>query len=273
MGIDRQEFDYVCELVRAKSGLVLEAGKEYLVEARLRPLAQRAGVASVGEFIQKLRSSPHSPAHQLLVEAMTINETSFFRDNQPFVSLREIVLPVLLERRRAEQRLVIWSAACATGQEAYTTAMTLREYFPQLATWECRILASDISNEVLARARTGRYSQVEVNRGLPAAFLIKYFTRNKLNWELNENIRKMVEFFEINLTQPLPALPRMDIIFLRNVLIYFDIQTKRQILEAARRQLRPDGYMLLGGSETTFGIHDGFERVTSDNTGWHRPKP
>lgn len=272
MTINRQEFEYVRDLVRANSGIVLETGKEYLVEARLRPLAERDHSTSVALFIQRLRSGASSVVHRHVIEAMTTNETSFFRDLSPFDTLRKVILPELIHNRANERAFNIWSAACSTGQEPYTVAITIREYFPQLIQWRCRILASDLSSEVLARARTGSYTQLEVNRGMPAMMMVKYFARNRLYWDLRDEIRKMVEFFEVNLTRPLPQLPDMDIIMLRNVLIYFDVETKRRILDAMRRKLRPDGYLLLGNSETAFGVHDGFERFTQDRSGWHRLK-
>jgi chemotaxis protein methyltransferase CheR len=270
VSISRQEFEYVRDLVRANSGIVLETGKEYLVEARLRPLAERDRSMSVAIFIQRLRSGASTVVHRHVVEAMTTNETSFFRDLSPFETLRKVVLPELIEKRRNERALNIWSAACSTGQEPYTIGITIREHFPTLATWNIRILASDLSNEVLDRARAASFSQLEVNRGMPANLMLKYFKRNRLNWDLVPEIRKMVEFFEVNLTRPLPALPDMDIIMVRNVLIYFDIDTKRRILDSVRRRMKSDGYLLLGNSETTFGVHDGFERFAQDRSGWHR---
>lgn len=272
MTIDREGFEYVSTLIRTDAGLVLETGKEYLVEARLRPLAQEAGLTSVQAFIQQLRSPSGTGMRRRVIEAMTTNETSFFRDLRPFETLRTVILPKIIEQRRDERRLNIWSAACSTGQEPYTVAMTLREYFPELQSWSCRILATDLSREVLQRAQAGRYSQLEVNRGMPVQFLSRYFVRDKLDWEIRKDVRSMVEFVEMNLTRAWPPLPRMDIILLRNVLIYFDVGVKRQIFEGMRRQLRIDGYMLLGNCETTLGIHDGFERQPNDRGGWHRVK-
>jgi chemotaxis protein methyltransferase CheR len=272
VSINRQEFEYVRDLVRANSGIVLETGKEYLVEARLRPLAERDHSMSVAPFIQRLKSGSSSVVHRHVVEAMTTNETSFFRDLSPFETLRKVVLPELIEKRRDERALTIWSAACSTGQEPYTVAITIREYFPLLAQWRCRIMASDLSTEVLNRARAGSYTQLEINRGMPAVMMVKYFARNRMYWDLRDEIRKMVDFFEVNLTRDLPPLPDMDIVMLRNVLIYFDVETKRRILEAVRRKLKPDGYLLLGNSETAFGVHDGFERFAQDRSGWHRKK-
>lgn len=270
MSISQQEFDYVRDLVRNNSGIVLETGKEYLVEARLRPLAERERATSVSFFIQRLRNGAPSVIHRHVVEAMTTNETSFFRDLSPFETLRKMVIPELIEKRRAERSLTAWSAACSTGQEPYSFAIALREHFPLLVPWRIRILASDLSTEILTRAREATYSQLEVNRGMPATMLVKYFTRDKMFWKLRNEIRQMVEFFEVNLTRTLPSLPPLDIVMVRNVLIYFDVAMKRRILDSIHRVLRPDGYLLLGNSETTFGVHDGYERFTQDRSGWHR---
>ena len=266
MTIDRDGFEYVSTLVRNDAGLVLETGKEYLVEARLRPLAQEAGLTSVQAFIQHLRMPTGSGMRRRVIEAMTTNETSFFRDMHPFDSLRKVILPRVIASRREERRLNIWSAACSTGQEPYTVAMIIREHFPELANWSCRIIATDLSREVLARAQSGRYTQLEVNRGMPVQYLSRYFVRDKLDWEIKKELGAMVEFVEMNLTRGWPPLPRVDIVLLRNVLIYFDVTIKRQIFEGMHRQLRQDGYLLLGNCETTLGIHDGF-RTTAGRQG------
>jgi chemotaxis protein methyltransferase CheR len=270
VSIDRHELTYVRELVRTESGVVLDSDKEYLIDARLRPLAEDAGVSSVQLFIKRLESTSPGAMHRNVVEAMTTNETSFFRDVQPFESLRTMVVPALIEARRNHRNLSIWSAACSTGQEPYTTAIVLREYFPLLRQWTCRIRASDIASKVIERARTGLYSQAEVNRGVPPKLLPKYFERTPLAWLIRSEIRDMVEFFELNLTRAWPAMPSMDLILLRNVMIYFDAETKRRILAWVRRRLKPDGFLLLGSSETTLGVEEGFERLPGDRGGWHR---
>ena len=246
MSIDAQGFAYVRDLVRANSGVVLESGKEYLVEARLRPLAEKAGLASVELFIQKLRAGSLIAMSCSVIEAMTTNETLFFRDMHPFETLRSMVLPDLIERRGGARALNIWSAACSTGQEPYSTAMILREHFPNLASWSCQIRASDIASKVLDVARIGRYRQLEVNRGVPARLLVKYFSREGTDWQVKPEIRAMVQFFELNLLRPWPVMPKMDVVFLRNILIYFAVETKRLILDAVRRQMAPNGYLLLG---------------------------
>jgi len=270
MTIDQQGFNYVCDLVRTSSGVVLDGGKEYLVEARLRPLAESAGLATVRSFIDRLRSTSPGEAHRNVIEAMTTNETSFFRDLSPFESLRTVILPSVIAARSKERSLNIWSAACSTGQEPYTAAMIIREHFPDLENWTCKIRATDLARKVIDRASAGTYSQLEINRGMPAAMLLKYFRRERIEWVIRDDIRKMVEFSEFNLTRPWPSMPAMDLIFLRNVLIYFDVATKQRILRATRDQLKPDGFMLLGNAETTLGIDEGFERLPGDRSGWHR---
>ncbi len=264
------EFEYICRFVRDRSGLVLETGKEYLVDARLTPVASQSELASVSELISKLRTAPNDKLVARVIEAMVTNETSFFRDVQPFETFRKSVLPELIARRRDERRLNVWFSACSTGQEPYSFALLIREHFPELTNWRLDLMASDLSTEALARARAGRYIQIEVNRGLPASLLVKYFRQHGPNWELDETVRQMVTFREMNLVQPWPLLAKMDIVFLRNVMIYFDVETKRSILGRVAKLLRPDGYLLLGGAETTMNLDDRFRRVDTLKGGFHQ---
>jgi chemotaxis protein methyltransferase CheR len=265
-----EDFNYVCRLVREHSAIVLEPGKEYLVEGRLLPIAQKMNLGSVGDFITHLRSSPSNGLHKQVIEAMVTTETSFFRDVHPFESLRTIVLPDLIKRRQDVRRIDVWCAASSTGQEPYSLAMLVREHFPQLVSWQFNILATDLSAEVLARARAGRYNQIEANRGLPISLLIKYFRQDGTTWELSEDIRRMVEFRELNLTKPLTIVPRVDLVFLRNVMIYFDVETKKAILGRVKNLLRPDGYLLLGGAETTMNLCDAFKRNENIKGGFYQ---
>ncbi|HJZ54259.1 MAG TPA: protein-glutamate O-methyltransferase CheR [Gemmataceae bacterium] len=264
------EFDYLCRLVRDRSGIVLEAGKEYLVDARLTPVARKCDLRSVSELVGRLRAGPDDGLAARVVEAMATTETSFFRDLHPFETLRTTVLPELIRRRLNERRLNVWFAACSTGQEPYSFALLVREHLPELTGWRLDLLATDLSAEVLDRARVGRYSQIEVNRGLPAALLVKYFRQHGGTWELSEDVRRMVEFRELNLTRPWPLLPRADLIFLRNVMIYFDTETKKSILGRVARVLRPDGYLLLGGAESTLNLNDSLRRVEHLKGGFHQ---
>ena len=259
MSIAPADFTYVRDLVHRRSAIFLEAGKEYLVESRLLPIVQASGEGDLARLISRLRSSPEGSLHTQVVEAMTTNETSWFRDHHPFTALASVILPDLLHRRATVRRLTIWSAATASGQEAYSIAMVLHDLLVTNPAWDLRVLATDLSEEMVNRTRAGRYSQLEVNRGLPAAKLIRHFTRVGTEWQVNEELRRMVEVRQLNLAAPFPPLPPVDVIFLRNVLIYFRQDTRRQIFDQVRRVLRPDGYVVLGGSETS--DMDGFERV------------
>jgi chemotaxis protein methyltransferase CheR len=261
VALSSADFAYVQTLVRERAAIVLEDRQDYLVEARLSPVARDAGLASVGALVTRLRGSHSDGLHSRVVEAMTTNETSFFRDVHPFDALERHMLPGLIARRSAQRRLSIWSAACSSGQEPYTVAMILADRFPQLRDWDVRILATDISTQMLQRARTGRFSQLEMNRGLPAARLVRHFTRTGTQWEASVALRAAVEFRPLNLVEPWPPIGPVDVVLLRNVLIYFSPATKREILARVRRILRPDGFLILGGAETTLGLDERFERL------------
>jgi chemotaxis protein methyltransferase CheR len=265
-----QEFDAVRRLLHEDCAIHLDDGKQYLVEARLAPLLRQQSLKSIGELLLLLGGPSENGLRRQIVEAMVTTESSFFRDHHPFEALRNVVLPDLIQRRRGEGRLNIWCAASAHGQEPYSLAILLREHFPELAGWKVFLLASDVSREVLARAREGRYNQIEVNRGLPASLLVKYFEQRGTAWQLRPDVRQTVEFREINLARPWPVLPRMDLVLLRNVMIYFDVETKKGILGRLARLLRPDGYLLLGGAETTINLEDSFRRVASLRSGFYQ---
>ncbi len=264
------DFAFVRTLVRERTAIVLEDSKQYLVNARLAPIAAKEGCADVGELISKLRKHSYGPLSQSVIDAMTTNETFFFRDKLPFDALKQLVVPALLPSRSASRTLNIWCAACSSGQEPYSVALSLLESFPELASWKIQILASDISHEMLERTRDASYSQLEVNRGLPAPFLLKYFDRDGLRWRLKPQVRSMVSVKEVNLISAWPAMPPVDIFFLRNVLIYFDVDTKKKILTKVRRVMAPDGFLFLGGAESTLGIHDDFERAPFANAGCYK---
>jgi len=261
MAITRPDFDFIRDLVRVKAGIVLDPGKEYLVESRLVPLARKEGFPSLTDLVAGLRNRSTNGLHYRVVEAMTTNETTFFRDHQPFELLRTKVLPEVVSRRSAGRNISIWCAASSSGQEPYSIAMLMREHFGFLATWRVDFIASDLSQEMLARTRQGRYSQLEINRGLPAAYLVKYFRKEGAEWQIRDELRQMLTLREINLAQPWPLLPPLDIIFMRNVLIYFSIGSKKEILARVRRLLKADGYLFLGGTETTLNLDDSFEAV------------
>jgi chemotaxis protein methyltransferase CheR len=272
MTISAEDFEFVRTVVRDQAGILLEPGKEYLVESRLQPLARREGFPSIAEMVVKMRSPLGKAVTQKAVDAMTTNETTFFRDVEPFEALRKFVLPELIEAKKTTKRLKIWYAASSTGQEPYSVSMLIHEHFPQLLSWDLYQLATDISPSVLERAREGRYGQVEVNRGLPANYLIKYFSKQGNEWQLKDSIRKMVRFEELNLIRPWPSMGDLDIVMIRNVMIYFDVDAKKQILGRIRRDLRPEGYLFLGGAETTMNLDDSFVRQQYERAGCYRPR-
>jgi chemotaxis protein methyltransferase CheR len=255
MPLSAENFKFIRELAHDTAAIVIEPGKEYLVETRLGPIAKQAGFRTINEFINQLRANRQATLfHDQVIDAMTTNETSFFRDFHPFETLKEHVLPKLIEQRAALKKLTIWSAASSTGQELYTIAMVLKENFPQLKDWNVSILGTDLSPTVIKHAKQGTYSQLEVNRGLPAPLLIKYFTQAETKWVINEEIKNLIEFRQMNLVQPWPIMPMFDIIFIRNVMIYFDVETKKTILKRIRQCLQPEGYLFLGTAETTLNI-------------------
>lgn len=261
MGISMTQFDYVRDLVRRKSAIVLEDTKQYLVESRLDALARLEGDASVDALIRRLMEQPLDGLDARVVDALTTNETSFFRDRHPFDAMRSDVIPSLMAARSGDRTLRIWCAASSSGQEPFTVAMVLHESFPELAGWNLEILATDISDEMLEKAREGRFSSFEVQRGLSPEQVDRYFSRAGSGWRLAPSIRGMVEFRKLNLIEPWRDLPTMDIILLRNVLIYFDIETRKQILQQVRHHLQPDGFLFLGSSETMISIDDTFASV------------
>ena len=261
------DFDYIRALVRTESSIVLDEGKMYLVTSRLAPLAREHEFESVGAFISHLQSSAQGELHTLAVEAIATTETSFFRDLHPFVELREKILPELIKTRRDNSKsLSIWSAACSSGQEPHSIAMILRDRFAELAGWNLQLLASDISRRMIERAQGGVYTQIEVNRGLPAPYLVRFFNQNENQWHLMDEVRGMFRFFRPNLADEWAAIPPVDILMLRNVLIYFDVDTRRKVLRRVRRMLRPGGYLVLGSAETTLNLDQSFVRVRSGRT-------
>jgi chemotaxis protein methyltransferase CheR len=268
--LDASTFEYVRKLVLDHSAIALEPSKGYLVESRLLPLARELGLNTLSDLAAQLRGRPFGRMHAQVVEAMTTNETSFLRDVHPFEALRNEVLPPLIASRASKRALRIWSAASSSGQEPYTIAMLLREHFPAVRDWDVQIFGSDLSEQMLDRCRKAEYSQLEVNRGMPAQWLVKYFEKAGQIWRLRDEVRKAVRFQKINLIEQWPALPTMDVIFMRNVLIYFTPETKRQILQRTQRQLAPDGTLFLGGAESTFGIDDAWQRVNHGKTSSYR---
>jgi chemotaxis protein methyltransferase CheR len=267
-----EALNYVCTLVRERSAIELEASKSYLIDARLAPLAKKKGYGSTAEYLQGLLYNRRPDEEAKLVEAMTTNETSFFRDIHPFNALKNVLIDEFRKLRAAQRTLNIWSAACSTGQELYSIAMTLREHFPDLAGWNVQLVGTDLSDEVLERARNASYSQVEMNRGLPANLLVRYFERHGMNWQLRPELRAMATFKKLNLIESWPFMPKMDIVFLRNVLIYFSPETKKQILQKVRMVMAPQAILFLGAAETTMGLDSAFERVEAERSVFYRVK-
>ncbi|NQW01393.1 MAG: protein-glutamate O-methyltransferase [Rhodospirillales bacterium] len=256
-----EDFDLIRKILRERSGLVLGEEKAYLLESRLVPVARKHGLAGLDEIVQKVRTAP---AENLLVditEAMTTNESFFFRDVKPFDLFRDNILKDLIESRAAKKSFRIWCAAASSGQESYSLAILLKEAAAKLAGWRTEIVGTDISKEILARATEGKYSQFEVQRGLAIQLLVKYFTKEGEQWRISQDLRDMVSFREFNLLNDFTPLGKFDVVFCRNVLIYFDQETKKKVLERIALMLPPDGVVFLGGAETVLGITDKFEPV------------
>lgn len=264
MSLSRESFDYVRALLRERSGHALDDDKTYLVETRLFAIARRHGLESVEHLAIRLRSRSNAALESEIVEAMAVNETMFFRDAGAFEALRRTVIPQLVARRAADRCLNVWCAACSSGQEAYSVAILLCRHLPTLSDWRIRIIASDLSTAMLRRVRQGRYSELEATRGLPAELLDACFHRVDGGWQIDDKLREMLDVRQINLSEAWPALPPCDLVLLRNVLIYFDAASRRRILDRLRGVLRPDGYLMLGGAESTFNLTDAFVPVSLD---------
>lgn len=273
MELSAEDFRYLATQVRQVSGLVLEPEQRSLVEARLEPLLRAEGLATPAELLARLRGlAPGSSLHLRLAEALANHETTFFRDPAFFEDLRTAVLPGLLARRAAGRELRFWCAACAYGQEPYSLAMLLAEAGLWITGWRLRILATDLSSAALERARQGRYAPAEVARGLSPALRERYFHPERGGWVLQDYLRQRVEFRQLNLMEDF-SLPPMDVIFLRNAMIYWDVPTRRAVLARVRRVLRADGYLALGAAETTWHLDESFERVNLGRSSWFRLKP
>ena len=256
-----QDFEYLSNLLKRRSGLSLTPDKVYLLESRLTPLARRSGLEGLEALVAELRRTNSESLMREVTEAMTTNESFFFRDNTPFNLFRDQVLPVLRQRRAATKKVRIWCAACSNGQEPYSLAFILDQQRHQWADWKIEILGTDIAQGVLEKARKGVYSQFEVQRGLPISLLMKYFNQEGEAWQLSSEIRQMVTFKETNLLKDFSHLGKFDAVFCRNVLIYFDHPTKANVLERIRQSMPPDGALFLGAAETVLGVTDRFRPV------------
>ena len=263
------EYEYLRKFLRDHSGLDLSADKQYLIESRLLPLARKAGISGIPELVQKLQGGSRALITDV-VEAMTTNETFFFRDKVPFDHFRETIMPEVIKARAGRRSLRIWCAAGSTGQEPYSLAMSIREMKEKLTGWRIEILATDLSTEVLEKAKAGIYSQFEVQRGLPIQMLVKYFKQTGETWQINPELRAMIQHRQLNLLHDFAQLGTFDVIFCRNVLIYFDQDTKINIFNRLARQIEPDGFLVLGAAETVVGLTDTF-RPIPDRRGLYKP--
>jgi len=254
-----QDFDYLRKYLRERSGLVLAVEKQYLAESRLLPVARRNGMTSLDELIDRLKNRTTAPLSAEVVEAMTTNETFFFRDKLPFDHFRDTIMPALIAARAREKRIRIWCTAASTGQEPYSLAMVLKGLGAAIAGYRIEIVATDLSSEVLERAKAGIYSQFEVQRGLPVQLLVKFFDQVGETWQLAPELRSMVQFRPLNLLNDFSALGSFDAVFCRNVLIYFDQETKVAVLNRIARQMPGDGFLVLGAAETVIGLTEAFK--------------
>lgn len=274
MKISSIDFDFIRDIAEKKAGITIDIGKEYLVENRISSISRKYGYASLSNFISHLRDNPFD--REIIdetIDALTINETSFFRDFHPFEHLRKSVIPEIIEANKGSRKLSIWSAACSTGQEIYSIAILLSEHFPNLHNWNINLYATDISNTVLERARSGNYTAFEANRGLNDELKKKYFKQDGENLELNEAIRSQVTFQSLNFMEQWKNTNTFDIILMRNVLIYFDTETKRKVLTKVKNCLSPQGHLFLGSSETTYNIDSDWVSIRNNESTSYKIDP
>lgn len=271
--MERHEFRALCDYAFEKAGFEFDEGKEYHVESRLRPVLRELGLRSFSELIAEIDRRPYAAVGRLVIEALSVNETSFMRDRRPFDALRASILPALLDARADSRALRIWSAACSTGQEAYSLLILMRESFPELREWRVQLIASDINEAVTERARQGLYNDAEMARGLDANLRARYFEPAGRQWRARAELRRAVDVRLINLQDDWDAyLPTFDIILMRNVLIYFPVNARSRILSRVHDRLAPDGALLLGASETVLGVHDGFRAEEFRGARYYRPR-
>jgi chemotaxis protein methyltransferase CheR len=273
MPCSEADYAYLRDIVQSESANRIDPARNASFETRLTPVAQLAGVPTVDGLVDPLRVDQTTQLHRAVAEAMTINETSFFRDRGAFDALRETILPRLIEQNSAQRKLRIWSAASSSGQEAYSLAILLCESFPQLAGWDIKIIGTDISRQVVDQAQRGRYRRLDINRGLPARMLVKYFTRDGEEWEVAPQLRALCDFRCANLCVPLPSLPTFDLVLLRNVLLYFSPADRTRVFAAVHRQIAPSGYLLLGASEQAEDSTSLFRAQFIPTCYFYRPAP
>ncbi|MEO6805150.1 MAG: protein-glutamate O-methyltransferase CheR [Edaphobacter sp.] len=271
MACSDSDYDFLRGLVMEQSANRINPSRNELFDKKLTPIARLSGAANLEDFVNMLKAGKPAHLHRAVAEAMTINETSFFRDMSTFEMLRKVILPQLIEQQMQNRRLRIWSAASSTGQEAHSLAMSVTEYFPELAHWDVKIIGTDISRHVVDYAQKGRYRRIEINRGMPARMLLKYMVREGEEWEVAPRIRSMCEFHYTNLCAPMPQLPVFDLVLLRNVLLYFSQQDRRVVFSEVYRKLVPGGYLVLGNAEQAEDSTNLFEVEFAANCYFYRP--
>ena len=271
MACSDSDYAYLRGLVLEQSANRIDPSRNALFDTRLTPIARLSGASNLQDFVSMLKAGRPAHLHRAVAEAMTVNETSFFRDITTFDMLRQVILPQLIEQRMERRQLRIWSAASSTGQEAYSLAMSIAEYFPELAHWDVKIIGTDISRHVVDYAQKGRYRRLEVNRGLPARMLLKYMLRDGEEWEVVPRIRSMCEFRYANLCTPMPQLPTFDLVLLRNVLLYFSQHDRRTLFGEIYRKMVPGGYLVLGNAEQAEDSTNLFEVEFAANCYFYRP--
>ena len=267
MSLTLRDFNFLRQLILERSAINFEPGKEYLVETKLAHIIRTRKFISINDLVEKLRNDVNEELLDEIIDALTTNETYFFRDIHPFDALKEKVIPNLIKKREKTKKLNIWCAATSSGQEPYSIALLIREHFPELGDWEINFMATDISKRMLIRCKSGRFSQLEMDRGLPKNYIEKYFDRSGEEWEAKPDIRNMIHFSRFNLSEPFPLLPIMDIVFMRNVLIYFSVEMKKVILDEILKIIRKDGYLFLGAAETTLNLNSKFEKLDYKHSG------
>lgn len=271
MGCSDADYDYLRQVVLSQTANLITPARNAHFEARLKPVAQAAGASNLEGLVSILRTDQPAHLHRAVAEAMTINETSFFRDRRIFEALRESIVPRLIEANAATRRLRLWSAACSTGQEAYSLAMLLCEHFPLLAGWDVKIVGTDISQQVIDVARDGRYRRLEVNRGLPARMLVKYLVRDSDEWAIAPRVRSLCDFQYVNLCAALPKLPTFDLVLLRNVLLYFPQPRRGSVFRSVHRQMTRGGFLVLGASEQAEDSTNLFRAEFAQECYFYRP--
>lgn len=265
MTLVENDLDFLSRLVQQDAAIVLDSGKKYLLQSRLTPVASDMGFGNLGELCRHLRNNPRdTKARAKVVDAMTTNETMFFRDQSPFEAMRTVIVPRLMKQNATAKSFNIWCAACSTGQEPYSIAMLLKDHFPELTNWNVRIIATDLSPTVLAKAMQGEYAPCDIQRGLTAEQKARYFQPIRRAYRINDELRQWVEFRQLNLVGPWPFMPQFDVVFIRNVLIYFNVDVKQQILRKVHDRMRLGGHLFLGVAETTTYLDKMFERVQID---------